>query len=286
MISPFSAGILFLLLSCISVSVLQILLRISQNKGRNIIATISANYFAASIVCYAALSAFGSETPSIFTLYWGIVMGIAFLTSLVLIVTSFRQRGVALTGAIAQLSVLIPTVGSVLIWTEGVSSVKAGGIILAVIALPLLATKKGGPTTLGRNPVLTALALFIVDGACLGSGKILLEAGYVHEQIIFNFIIFASACIVSIPLLIRSWTRPSRIDLGYGLMVGVLNAITSLSLITALTTMPGSTSFPLFSLVSSLLVVFMSFALLHEEIDRINGIGIVASIVAVVLLNI
>lgn len=213
-------------------------------------------------------------------------MGIAFLTSLVLIVTSFRQRGVALTGAIAQLSVLIPTVGSVLIWTEGVSSVKAGGIILAVIALPLLATKKGGPTTLGRNPVLTALALFIVDGACLGSGKILLEAGYVHEQIIFNFIIFASACIVSIPLLIRSWTRPSRIDLGYGLMVGVLNAITSLSLITALTTMPGSTSFPLFSLVSSLLVVFMSFALLHEEIDRINGIGIVASIVAVVLLNI
>jgi len=273
-----------LLLSAVSLSSLEVILRIAQNKGRNVIVIIIVNYCAAASVSCAALFTFGVESLSTFTIYLGIITGIAYTTAMVLMMTSFPQRGVVLTGTIVQLSVLIPTIISVLIWAEKISSIQGYGIIIAILSLPLLSVKsdEGGAD---RKSLLTPLALFLVNGFGLAAGQILLEAGYVGEQLVFYSILFASASISSMPLIALNKKSPSRLDFAVGLGVGTLNAIVSLTLVTALITIPGSISFPFLSIVSSLLLIGMSFVILHEGINKTNALGIIIAITAVVLLS-
>ena len=273
-----------LLLSAVSLSSLEVILRIAQNKGRNVMVIIIVNYCAAASVSCAALFTFGVERLSSYTIYLGIITGIAYTTAMVLMMTSFPQRGVVLTGTIVQLSVLIPTIISVLIWAEKISSIQGYGIIIAILSLPLLSVKsdEGGAN---RKSLLTALALFLVNGFGLAAGKILLEAGYVGEQLVFYSILFASASISSMPLIALNKKSPSRLDFAVGLGVGTLNAIVSLTLVTALITIPGSISFPFLSIVSSLLLIGMSFVILHEGINKTNALGIIIAITAVVLLS-
>ena len=284
-LGPFSAGILFLLVSAASASVMQIILRIAQTNGRNMMTIISANYFAASILCYEGFSIFASKGPSFFTLSLGVIMGLAFMTALVISIVSFNQRGAALTGVIVQLGIIIPTLMSVFVWAERITALQAGGIILTLVSLPLVIMKKTETGTIGRYVLLTAILLFLMNGVCRASSKLLLEAGYAAELIPFNFVLFGSACIASVPLAIRTKIKSSHIDLGYGSIVGILNATNNLTLIAALTTIPGSTTFPMFSIVSTLLLIIMAVGLLHEKINKMNWVGVAVSIIAVVLLS-
>ena len=102
---------------------------------------------------------------------------------------------------------------------------------------------------------------------------------------LFFLILFVAAFLASIPLAIKNGKKPTGIDLGYGSVVGVLNAIANLGLISALNTIPGSIAFPLFSSLGLLATVVMSMILLHERINKINAFGIVMCLCAVILIN-
>jgi len=281
-----SSAAFYLLLSAVSESFFQILLRLSQVRGRNMMATISVNYLTASFICYAALKFFGGNSPSRFTLSFAVIMGIVFLAAMFLTIASLNQRGVALTGSIAQLAVLLPTVMSILIWLERLTVLQSCGVVITAVSLPLLTLKKSESNTLGQRSVLTAAGLFVVNGFTLAAGKVLLEAGYIDQQAIFYCVLFATSFVASTPMLLRSRkNKPVAMDVGYGLAIGVLNAITCLALMTALIAIPGSISFPVFSVISSLVIIFVSFVILHERINRLNGVGIILSIIAAVLLR-
>ncbi len=99
-------GIVFLLLGASAMSLLQITLRFSQNKGKNVMASIAANYFVAALVCAATIATSGGLSISPFTVYFGIIMGIMFMVGIVIITISFGQKGVALTSSVSQLAVL------------------------------------------------------------------------------------------------------------------------------------------------------------------------------------
>jgi len=77
--------------------------------------------------------------------------------------------------------------------------------------------------------LLVTIALFFINGFCMSSGKILLEAGYADQQIVFYFVLFMAAS-----LAINN--KRSRVDLGYGSIIGVFNATANLSIVAALTT--------------------------------------------------
>lgn len=279
------SDITFLLLAIFSSSCLQITLRLSQSKGKNIMAAIATNYLVAAVICLVTLVFNGSMKISTFALYFGAFMGLIFLFGLVVMTVAFNQKGVALTSSIVQLSILIPIVLSITLWMESTTLTQIAGILLALASLPLLSVKETGFSSINRKVIFTTVILFFVNGFAMSSGKILLETGYASEQIIFYFILFTTAFIVSIPLVIRTAIRPTRADFGYGSIIGFFNALSNIGLVIALGTIPASIAFPLLSSVGLLITVVLSVVLLHERINKINAFGIVLCLIAVILIN-
>lgn len=278
-------GIVFLLLGASAMSLLQITLRFSQNKGKNVMASIAANYFVAALVCAATIATSGGLSISPFTVYFGIIMGIMFMVGIVIITISFGQKGVALTSSVSQLAVLIPTFMSIFLWGESTSATQTVGILVAVASLPLLTMKAGESTSIDRTVLMITAANFFINGICQGAGKILLEAGYSSERTPFFLVLYISALLSSLPLVVKNGHRPTKEDLGFGSIVGALNALGNLAFVASLTLIPGSIAFPLYSAIGLLATVGLSIALLREKISRVNAIGIATCLAAVVLIN-
>jgi multidrug transporter EmrE-like cation transporter len=281
----FSQGLLLLLFFVGAITTQQIILRVSQQKGRNIMASIAANYGVAAVICFLVLYAQANKATSMFTIVLGMIMGFLYLLGLIIMTVSYRHKGVALTSSILQLTVLIPMLLSITIWGEATSGMQTLGIVLALASLPLLTVKTSESMRFDRMLLWITLANFVVNGVCMSAGKILLEAGYADQYVAFYGILFLIAFFASLPFVIRDGNAPSKIDVGYGAAFGTLNAIGNFSFVLALTFLPGSIAYPISSSLGLLATVGLSMVLLHERINRINALGIISSIVAVLLIN-
>lgn len=129
------------------------------------------------------------------------------------------------------------------------------------------------------------MIVLVVNGLALTSGKILIEGGYFEESIIFYLVVFSTALLVSVPLTIKYEKKHSRVDFVSDTTIGVFNAGSNLFLIMALATIPGSIAFSFYGSGALLTTVAISVIILKEQIVRINKIGIVLSIAAVILIN-
>ncbi|UCH37047.1 MAG: hypothetical protein JSV76_04990 [Candidatus Bathyarchaeota archaeon] len=280
-----SQGLLFLIVSTLSQSILQILLRMSQQRGGNLLATIATNYCIAAVSFFIATIFSEDWAVSVFTLGFGTLMGLSFLTGMVILTISYSQKGVALTSAIFQLAILIPILLSIFIWRETPSGVQTFGIILAVASLPLLSLKKQASASLDRRVILTTVANFVINGMNMSVGKILIETGYANQQLLFFFTLYVSAAFGAMILVRNKGSMFTRVDVGYGTLIGGLNALLNLTMVAALSLMPGSLAFSFSSSFGLLTTVIFSITLLQERIHVINAIGIITSLVAVVLIN-
>jgi drug/metabolite transporter (DMT)-like permease len=280
-----SLGMMMLLVFVGISATQQIVMRTSQRRGRNLMAAIAASYGVSASVCIAVLYQSGQVLISPFTVVLGVIMGALYLLGLIIITVSYGQKGVALTSAILQLSVLVPTLLSIVLWGETTGMLQTLGIIGAVASLPLLTVKRGASGSVDRRILLITGANFAVNGVCMSAGKILLEAGFADHYLTFYSVLFLTAFILALPLAIRQGTAPSRVDVGYGSLFGLLNAIGNLSLLTALTYLPGAIAFPFASSTALLATVALSIVVLHERINRVNAIGVLFALLAVVLIN-
>ncbi|UCH38109.1 MAG: EamA family transporter [Candidatus Bathyarchaeota archaeon] len=281
----FSSGLLLLLFFVGAITTQQIILRISQQKGRNIMASIAVNYIVAAVICFVVLYTQANRAVSSYTMILGVVMGFLYLLGINIMTVSYRHKGVALTSSILQLTVLVPTLLSIAIWGETTSAMQTLGIVLALASLPLLTMKSSESRQFDRTLIWITLANFVVNGVCMSAGKILLEAGYADQYVAFYGILFLVAFLASLPFVIRNGNAPSTVDVSYGTAFGILNAIGNFSFIQALTFLPGSIAYPISSSLGLLATVGLSVVLLHERINRINALGIISSLVAVVLIN-
>lgn len=282
----FSVGMSVLLLFVGISATQQIVMRTTQRNGRNLMAAIAASYGVSAGVCFVVLYLSGPMLISTFTVLLGIIMGVLYLLGLIIITVSYGQKGVALTSAVLQLSVLVPTVLSIVLWGETTGWLQTLGIVGAVMSLPLLTVKRSATAALDRRVLLVTGANFAVNGVCMSAGKILLEAGYIDQSLAFYSILFMTAFLLALPLAIRRGVVPSPVDVGYGSFFGLLNAIGNLSLITALTYLPGAIAFPVASSLALLITVALSMAVLHEQINRVNAVGVLFALLAVVLINV
>jgi drug/metabolite transporter (DMT)-like permease len=281
----FSPGLILLLFFVGAITTQQIILRMSQQKGRNIMASIAVNYVVAAVICFVGLFTQANRAVSSYTMILGIVMGFLYLLGINIMTVSYRHKGVALTSSILQLTVLVPTVLSIAIWGETTSAMQTVGIVLALASLPLLTIKSSESRQFDRTLIWITLANFVVNGVCMSAGKILLEAGYADQYVAFYGILFLIAFLASLPFVIRNGNAPSTVDVGYGAAFGILNAIGNFSFIQALIFLPGSIAYPISSSLGLLATVGLSMVLLHERINRINALGIISSLVAVMLIN-
>jgi drug/metabolite transporter (DMT)-like permease len=238
----------------------------------------------------------------------GVVIGILFVCSYVLMVLSIRRLGVTIPISLMRLSAVLPTFGSILFFAEVPNPLQWGGIVLAFLALPLASTEWLSLSNLVevlQNGFGWGLLLFGVFGITNFIFKIQLEVAPLHNPYHFLAVLFPVAFFVSCFMLLRYKTfttqtgmepradvttydeitpQSSQRILLAGLILGTLNVFSNYFFMRSLQQFPGIVVYPVNGIGIILLSAITSLLLWQERLSKKNYVFIVLASLALFLI--
>ena len=301
---------IYLFLSVACSTVIALLLKTSERSNRDRLTVTTANYIIAAGVSMAlflsesqgaghGLSGISSFTfqfwppgqpPSVmhgfvWAVLVGLLGGIAYFAGFMTIQRSIRVNGVALTGAVSKLAILIPMLFSMFLWHNLPGPVQSVGIVMALTAI-LLAHLSGSQLSRLRkiNPVL--LWMFVSVGLGEFANKLFQQYGLDHHTGLFLLTVFLTALVISGAALIRQRRKPVVGDISLGVLVGIPNMLTSLFLIKSFATVPAVVAFPVYGSGTIVMVALGGRFLFGEHLRRREWTAILIAAAAVILMQI
>ena len=274
-----------LILAICSSAMVAIMMRIAQPRVNYPTGLLAANYIVCSLL---ALILSRPELPSLsftalgFPAGLGILNGILYLGSFVLMQWNTRHNGVVLSSVFMKLGILVPTVLSVVWFKETPTAVQIIGFLIALAAIVILNYQKGAKLSRGSWGLLLML---MVGGMGDGMSKIYEEYGDAGLQNIFLFFTFFAALLLCFGLVAFKKERLGIKELLFGAALGIPNFLSSLFLLNALATVPAVIAFPTFSVAVILVVALAGIVCFRERLSKKQLLGGLLICIALVLLN-
>lgn len=277
----------FVVSGILTISGINLVNRLAIGSIRTRWGVIAANYVVALALSAAMYVFGGSSQASLFTVGLGLVTGLLYIGGMYLGMATIGRRGASIAVSASQLSVLLPVSLSVAVFGETLNLNQLMGVGVALLALPLLAARVGGGLRggLDRETLLLIVAQLLVQGFAQFSSKVLVASGLGGERGAFFLAVFVSATLVTLPVAFRHRGEIMKRDFAYGGAVGVCNIGGNLSILLALTALPGAIVFPLINSGGLLLVTVLAWLIFKERISRVNALGIALTLAAVLLIN-
>lgn len=276
---------IFLILAICSSAMVAIMMRIAQPRVNYPTGLLASNYIVCSLM---ALVLSRPELPEISRTVLGlpaglgVINGVLYLGSFMLMQWNTRHNGVVLSSVFMKLGILVPTVLSVVWFQEMPTAVQIIGFFLALTAIVILNYQKG--TKLSRRS--WGLMLMLVAGG-MGDGmsKVYEEYGNPGFQNIFLFFTFFAALLLCLGLVAHKKEKLGMKELLYGAALGIPNFLSSLFLLNALRSVPAVIAFPTFSVAVILVVAAAGILFFRERLQRRQVFGGLLICIALVLLN-
>lgn len=263
-----------------------LILRAAQKRQANALAVGLVNYvFATALYLTVGLSTM--PEGSLTAVGYGVVGGCFNVAIFLLLLSAMTIRGVAISVAMVRLAVVVPMAAAIVVWKESPSALQTGGIALALLALPMLSLDKGvnhQPLTARRLAVL--LGLFVANGMTLLMIKAFQMTGYEAARPFYLatvFLIGAAGCGVAWLHTPRPWQ--GMLDIKWGLLLGVSNALTNFLILATLDVLLASVMFPILAAVGLSLTTAFAAVAWREIPGSLGWAGICLAVVAVVLAN-
>jgi drug/metabolite transporter (DMT)-like permease len=281
-------------------------IRYGQARGVPVIGLALINYAFAALFCLLLASRDGGPRFSAPTLFYGGIAGIAYLVCLLMIPPAMGGSGVAITGAVLQLAVLLPVAHAMALFGERPSAAQALGLVIAVGALLVLSATSSAPAGAVKHDPGTAVvivsaarrrfsSILVPLFATAGLSGIAMKSFQVYgpprELMSFNAVLFFAATLASIAAMARSGRTGKnralgREALGLGLVMGVANTGQLITLMLALAHAPALLVFPVTSALSLVANALVSLWLWSEGLRPAGWLGLALALAASVLLNI
>ncbi|HEY0680588.1 MAG TPA: hypothetical protein VGD17_20050 [Chitinophagaceae bacterium] len=228
---------------------------------------------------------------------WACLMGGVFIGLFNIIGLTTRKMGVAVASVANKLSLVIPFVFSVILYSEKVTWLKITGIVLALAAVVLTCfPKRNEKETIETNKrggwlyILPAV-LFIGSGL-LDTMIKYVEQGFLNDTNKNEYLISAfsvAAAIGVIILLIKTITGTTKLSYKgvlAGLMIGIPNYFSIWCLVQVLRLYAGNSTaiIPINNMGIVLFSAVMAMILFRERLSAINWVGIVLAVGAIALI--
>ena len=274
-----------LVLAICSSAMVALIMRIAQPRVTHPTGLLAANYIVCSLMALM-LSRSELQGVSITTLGFpaglGILNGILYLGSFILMQWNTRHNGVVLSSAFMKLGILVPTTLSVVWFREIPTGVQVIGFVLALAAIVIINHQKGAKLSRGSWGLLLML---LIGGMGDGMSKVYEEYGDPGFQNIFLFFTFFAALILCLGLAAYKKERLDAKELLFGMALGVPNFLSSLFLLNALASVPAVIAFPTFSVAVILVVAIAGIICFQEQLNRRQILGGFLICIALILLN-
>lgn len=274
-----------LILAICSSAMVAIMMRVAQPRVNFPTGLLAANYIVCSLM---SLILSWPELPGLsldalgFPAGLGVINGLMYLGSFVLMQWNTRHNGVVLSSVFMKLGILVPTVLSVVWFREMPTGLQITGFVLAIAAIVLLNYQRG----VKLSPSSWALILMLlVGGMGDGMSKIYEVYGDPGFKNLFLFFTFLAALLLCLGLMVSRGERLGAKELTYGALLGIPNFLSSLFLLRSLATVPAVIAFPTFSVSVILVVALAGMLVFHERLYRRQIIGGILICGALAMLN-
>lgn len=276
---------LALIIATATLSLFGLTVKYAERRSCNLLAVGAVNY-AAGAVIYGS-SALGTGPPSRATWLLGVAGGILFATAYVFLARIVGRKGISISTAVLQLSALFPVLAGLSLWGDQPTWTQGLGVVLAMMALPLLGIAGSGEARRidGRVILLTG-ALLAANGGCLLVIQSFHFLGAASERRLFFTVIFSVATVVSTSVWWFFRKGSSRRDVAPGILLGVWNSLAGFMMLSAMKVLPGTVVFPFSSSVALALTTLVAVCVWRERLSRSGKVGMALTLAAVVCINI
>lgn len=276
----------FLCLAILSSCTIALLMRISANKVTAKLSMLSVNYLICSLLG-ASYAGFDLICPNVSgfstTVALGVVGGILFLVSFMLLQWNTARNGIVLTSIFMKLGLLVPMILSVLVFHELPTWTQITGFCIALIAIVLINAKKENSRSRFRWEL---LLLLLMGGGADAMAKVFEALGPTALSNQFLFYIFAVALVLCVALVVYKKERPGIWELLFGAAIGIPNFLSSKFLLRSLADLPAVVVYPSFSIATMLITTLAGVFFFKERLLKLQWLALTAIIAALFLLNI
>ena len=277
---------LYLVLAVLASTMVSVVMRLSTGKVKNNMSMLAGNYVVCTLLSVANAGGNLLTPPEALagTIGMGIINGILYLFSFLLLHYNMKRNGVVLASTFMKLGLLVSMAISVIFFREVPGVIQWVGFIIAVGAIILINYEKGS-TSGASGGQMWLIVLLLVSGLGDGMAKVFESFGdtaYSGQFFIYTFLTDLVACII---LALRAGERPSLKEIGYGLALGVPNFFSARLLLKSIEHLPAVLVYPTVSVAIILVVTMVGLVFFKEKLKNRQLVGIGAILVALVLLN-
>lgn len=231
------------------------------------------------------------EIPKSDWFYGTLFLGILFIVIFNLMAKTSQRLGVSVASVATKMSLIIPVILGLILYSEKLSFLKSAGIILALAAV-YFASVKDTPRAIQRKSLLLPIMVFLGSGIIDASLKYM-EENHVstNEFPIFSATVFGiAACTGILFILLRSFDKPLKLNfknvLG-GVALGIPNYFSIFFLLRALQN-EALNSASVFTINNVAIVMFstlLGIVLFKEKISAKNWSGIALAVISIILVT-
>ena len=278
---------IYLIFSILSSVLVAVIIRLNEARNLNRAAVMLFNYITAAAIGILLTN----ELPSLKTfsilLPLGSFTGFIYVATFFVYMYSVRQMGMAIPVTVTRLSVVVPVLGSVIIFSEAINTIQFFGIVMALISIFLFSwNDKKVKANTDRKEFYLPILLFLM----MGSGDFSLKVfqGIYPADYLMSFIIlvFVISSILSLFLVLVRRVKISRQIIIAGFLLGIPNYFSAYFILKALQQLSGAITFTLNNIGIIMLSTFLGFIIWREPLKRKAIFAIAFAIISVILLNI
>ena len=284
---------IYLFLHVVLLSGFGIFLKDAENRGHRLDPIGLVNYATAFVFSCALASQTNSFTFTPLTLVFGLATGISYAFGFVLVVAGMRLSGIVVTTAVIGLSMILPILFSVIVWNEEPNLWQTLGILIALVALPLLsgttkATQDTNRPTWYATPkigLIVVVLLFLNAGVGRLAMKGFNEMCPMDQKPMYLFFLFIVTTVSYLFICLHKRQLPTILELGYGILIGVCNVLGSGTFIVALDQLDALIAFPISGSGGMLFTTTVGILILGEQLNKRLAVGVVLAIISLILVN-
>lgn len=261
-------------------------IRVNEGRGGNRLVVAAANYVVAALLSYVMVRVDGGVINGDWALVGG-ALGIGFVAGFLTMMKGIREIGVAIPTSAARLSMLIPVIGSIIVFNERPTLLKIVGICTGLVAFGLLGlSQRKSSKVIERSVGVGGIAILLLLFSIVGMTDFGMKISITHgaDNNVLTFLIFSSAAILCGILVLTRRQPITPGDLLLGSILGIPNFCSVLFLLLALRRLEASSVFPAVSTGAVVLITLIGAVVWRERPNRLAGIGLALAAIAVALL--
>lgn len=282
---------LYLILAIACSVAISLLMRISENKRSSDAGMFIWNY----LVCIL-LAGMYTKRPDAhtllsgldFVLILGVISGILFLASFVLMQQNIKVNGVVSTAVFMKLGVVVSILIAMIGFREMPKILQGIGIIIAIAAIVIFNYEKNFMQQ--AKSVVWLVLLLVISGVTDSTINIYDKIGNAALSDMFFVVLFFVAFLCSIAFFFyRRAKYPNekmgKWDIIFGIIIGIPNYYSSRFLLKSLASIPSVIAYPVYSVGTLFLICLAGVLLFRERLSKQKWISLGMVLIAIALMQ-